>query len=164
MTTSVPMTERRQRGGFTLLELIVTLSIAAIFVGTAFSFTHPRSRKVAEKFDVELQVYVRDSRTSAREKDQSVYLHFTPDSIYRSSEASVPDEEPETGALPVPSGFELFFAEGSRWDKITKSTPYVHLFSRSGITEPFGIRFQNEDAEFDCRFDALSALPMEGDP
>ncbi|WP_411828014.1 Tfp pilus assembly protein FimT/FimU [Luteolibacter sp. AS25] len=155
------MTETPRRGGFTLLELIVTLSIVALFIGAALSFTHPRSRKIAEQFDAELQVYIRGARSLALQNDASVYLHFTPSSILLSPE--ITDAELSLGvpALAVPPDLELYSMSGSRWVRITKGSPYVQLFSRSGLTEPFQIRFRYEEADFEYSFDALSAMPVE---
>jgi len=158
-----------QSRGFSLLEIVITLSIIVLFMTSAASLITKRSNPELEEFTVQFTQLARNTKTLASKSDQSLYLLFTPSKIQQSYSKRGEDATPY-GSVKVPEGLSVFLKQkrtpaikNSKWKRVTNENKHEEywLFSRSGVCEPIEIKFVMGDSERQFEYDPLSAYPVE---
>jgi len=138
-----PCRRRPSSAGFTLLEIIIALSLVAILVSASVpylfdSFANSAGDRAAEAIAARAQ----ETRREAMETCQPRWLELTSAGIKE---------------LPLPSGWKLEVkglndarfhepAPGARWE-----------FTPAGICEPLELRIANGERQVTMAFDALTA-------
>lgn len=154
------MTKPSPNKGFTILEIIITLSVIALFIGASASFLHTKSSSELSEFNSELQNFIRDTKLSA-EREQSLYLHFSQDKIRRSRLAEIDKSTAIQHEIKIPAELKIAVKSDLVWQKVEKSFNHQWLFSRSGLVEPLSIRLSMNKSEFELDFNELTALPED---
>jgi prepilin-type N-terminal cleavage/methylation domain-containing protein len=144
------------RAGFTMLEIIVVMSIMVLIIGIGFAsfsfmddedpFQKP-AQKLTEmsKFAIQAAVLQHRSLTIAFDKKGFGLLGITmPDGSYYS----------------VPTGMKVFILRmGARdWEK---AEGHAWRFGEQGICEPIKIRFETQTGNRDLAFHPLTGAPVE---
>lgn len=150
--------------GFTLLEIIVVLSIIALFLSSAASFIVRSKETDFNVFSVDFQNYVRETKLLAQDSDESVYIVLTRDKIWRSHQETL-DASSQSDVLEVPEGIRVSMRrkEDGLW-RVTHSgnkKGVFWLFSRSGCCEVVEIKLNYGDSEYFYEYDYLTAYPKE---
>jgi len=146
-----------------LLEIIIVMSIIAMFVGAAASFAIKRENEEMLTLDREFRVLATTVKDTALSETKTQYIIFTHKGIWQ---ANSPDEEfdPSKPHLPVSPEIKLAIRYDEEWLAIDKnSDPQSWLFSASGICEPISLRIEAEDAITEYDFHPLTAKIIFGE-
>ena len=136
-------------GAFTLLEIIIALSLVAILVSASLpylfdSFASTAGDRAADNITKKVQ----ETRTKAMESGQHQKILLTSRGI---SDA------------PLPGGWSLQVKglNDSKFHAPTRNQSWD--FSPAGICEPISLRISSGDREVLLNFDALTAQPTHDD-
>jgi prepilin-type N-terminal cleavage/methylation domain-containing protein len=137
------------KGGFTLLEIIIALSLVAILVSASLpylfdSFASSAGERAADAITKKVQ----ETRSKAIESGERQQLVLTTHGI--------------TG-LELPSGWTLQVKglNDSKFHPPTRNQSWD--FSSAGICEPLSLRMSSGDREILLSFDALTGQPTHDD-
>ena len=143
---------RRALGGYTLLEVALVVAIIVLLVGAAVPLTSGFTREQRLRDAVrELLVFAKTARSDAMTTGRAAEVVFTKEgfTLQRSGGGSG-----ETFKLPPGMTYTLqpvaeerpLRPDGQRW-----------VFQPTGLCEPVAVRFAEDEAWFEVRFDALTA-------
>jgi prepilin-type N-terminal cleavage/methylation domain-containing protein len=136
----------RERGAFTLLEIIIALALVAILVSASLpylfdSFASAEGDKAA------------DAITQAAQETRKRAL----ESAHRES---LPLAAGKVGGVGLPPGWklEVMTLNDAKFHPPSKGQSWN--FSAAGICEPLSLRLSGGDRTITLRFDALTAQPI----
>ncbi len=143
---------RRALGGYTLLEVALVVAIIVLLVGAAVPLTSGFTREQRLRDAVrELLVFAKTARSDAMTSGRAAEVVFRKEgfSLQRSGGGSGETFKLSSGMTytlqPVAEERPLR-PDGQRW-----------VFQPTGICEPVAVRFAEDEAWFEVRFDALTA-------
>jgi len=159
-------TSTRSRKGFTLLEIIVTLSIIALFIGSAATLIAKRPNADLDNFILEFNQLARDSKVLAEKSGQARYLIFSRDTVLQ-VDRLVEEDRVVSKSLQIPSGLVMHVkkhtADGSNeeWVKISRQSKntVTWLFSRSGTCELIELKLAIDESDYSSKYHVLTAQP-----
>lgn len=148
---------RRKRGGFTLMEIIVVMSIMMLMIGigvASFSFVSnsdpfeepvARLRKMS-KYALQAAVIQHRSMKIAFDKTGFTLIGAT--------------DGGGGGSYTLPGGMKMQILHfgGKQWEKAENQ---VWPFGEQGICEPIRIRFLNDTDHVDLAFHPLTGVPLD---
>ncbi len=157
------------RRGFTLLEIVIVLAVAAVLIGSAMGLVvFSSSKRQLERKSSDIEVFAKRARTIAQLQQKPYALQFVPgkvrllpfaEAVGSESEmpsgrpvggarATEPESEPSTVAAPVYA--EILFDEdfgvfirrwaSDAWLPMNERQPQVWRFDPEGLCEPLGVR------------------------
>ena len=144
--------------GFTILELVIVLFIVALFAGSAMTLLVKSDNKEALNFEADFKNFVRDTKFYNIESKRTYYIFFDHERIWRSTEDSF-QFEPSLEHIPIPPNTLVSVNKNDSWIKVKKGAPARWLFSSSGISEPFIVRFSLDKTLVEIDFDEIAANP-----
>ena len=142
--------ERRlKEKGFTLLEIIIALSLVAILVTASLpylfdSFASAEGDKAADAIA---------EKAAATRKD----------AIEHSERRTLPLTAGGVGGVRLPGGWKLEVKSLNDARFHAPAKGQVWAFSAAGICEPLSLRIGNGDRQIVLEFDALTAQPLHGE-
>lgn len=152
-------------GGFTLLEILIVLSIIVLFSGLfALHFDSRRSEELIAPLGREFQSLVLKAkrRSFAYRRDQYLVIEDRSILLTESPRKSVPlngpverIKIPETVSLKIRS--RHLFGE----DDWIPANGFNWRFRRSGLNDPVSFRFSYDHSFLELDYDALTAVPAE---
>ncbi|WP_346189476.1 type II secretion system protein [Rubritalea halochordaticola] len=141
------------RQGFTLLEIIITLAIISLLMGSAFfAFSSDTSSRLAET-----EGQIEATATTALRRSASLgrphYAIIRHDAIWvtelldESADLSRIEPSAEISLVKIPAEITLSCKrEDNDWVQLTeRSDPIVWVFARSGICEVFSFMLEDEN-------------------
>ena len=136
----------RDRGAFTLLEIIIALALVAILVSASLpylfdSFASAEGDKAADA----ITEIAQETRRKAIEAGHRESLPLTAGKV---------------GVASLPSGWklEVMTLNDAKFHPPSKGQSWN--FSAAGICEPLSLRLSGRDGQITLRFDALTAQPL----
>jgi len=133
-------------GGFTLLEIIIALTLVAILVGASLPYLYDSYATSAGERSMEgITSLAQETRRQAMEKGEMCYLNI-------SSKGLGDHELPAGWVLEIKGLNDSKFhtpARDQRWE-----------FSSAGICEPLSLRLTHGDRQIVTTFDALTGQPV----
>lgn len=160
----------RPRAGFTIIEIVITLSIVALLIALAIGSTITLSHtRALEEPISKVQEYAKKARNLAILEQRPYMLEIMPHSVAIFSLVSSAGEAAGTfGAAQaaIPKGrvdyFELdpdVVLTVRRWRAPDFSPPgrQIWIFERSGLCEPLAVRADSAHGFIEVSFNALDA-------
>jgi len=171
-TRTVPVTaaSTRARGGFTIIEIVITLSIVALLIALAIgsTITLSHTRQLEEPIS-KVQEFAKKARNLAILEQRPYMLEITPHSVAIFSLVSSAGESAGTfGAAQAatPKGRVDYFEcdpdvvlTVRRWRAPEFAPPgqQLWIFERSGLCEPLAVRADSANGFIEVSFNALDA-------
>jgi len=174
------------RRGFTLLEIVIVLAVAAVLIGSAMGLVvFSSSKRQLERKSSDIEVFAKRARTIAQLQQKPYALQFVPgkvrllpfaEAVGSESEmpsgrpvggtrATEPESEPSTVAAPVYA--EILFDEdfgvfirhwaSDAWLPMNERQPQVWRFDPEGLCEPLGVRLTLGDSWVEQTYHPLTA-------
>ncbi|CAN5248232.1 hypothetical protein BH23VER1_BH23VER1_32230 [soil metagenome] len=167
-----PSNQRKQRRGFTIVEIVITIFIVSLLLGLVVLGTgsiagERRLREVTS----ELQQYARKARTQALLEQRAFQIVFTP-SFFSVQALQQVEEGMEFEQLFLAEGGanratelirytlpEGVWIEVKHWNEreLHPPKPDTWVFEHSGICEPFTVRVSSPDGFIEMVFHPLTA-------
>lgn len=132
-------------GGFTLLEIIIALTLVAILVTASLPYLFDSfAASAGERAMESINTMVQETRRQAIEKGESHRLKVTPGGL-------------EGVALPAGWTIEVKRLNDSKFHPPSRGQRWE--FSSEGICEPLSLRLINGDRQIMTTYDVLTAQP-----
>lgn len=153
------------RRGFSLLEILITLSIIVLFTGFfAFRFQSSAGEEALEEASQNLRFMALKAKRRAHSFRQDQFIHFTKSGFFLSEQRLwSEDVYIDTGILmesSVPKGVEMSVdGLGNRIDG--ESDSLVWTFRESGLNDPVEVLFTHRDGYAKLSFNALTGRAEE---
>jgi prepilin-type N-terminal cleavage/methylation domain-containing protein len=161
---------RRGRGGFTIIEIVVTLSIVALLIALALgsTITLGHTRALEEPIS-KVQEYAKKARNMAILEQRPYMLEILPHSVAVYSLVSTAGNTAGgfgAAQAATPKGRIEYFEfdpdvtlSVRRWRATEFSPPgrQVWIFERSGLCEPLAVRADSAHGFIEVSFNALDA-------
>lgn len=161
---------RRGRGGFTIIEIVVTLSIVALLIALALgsTITLGHTRALEEPIS-KVQEYAKKARNMAILEQRPYMLEILPHSVAVYSLVSTAGNTAGgfgAAQAAAPKGRIEYFEfdpdvtlSVRRWRATEFSPPgrQVWIFERSGLCEPLAVRADSAHGFIEVSFNALDA-------
>lgn len=147
--------------GFTLLEIVITMVIISVLLGSAALFFVGSSDESVEKLSRDTQLLAKKTMRSAKEKQRAYSIFITSKSVWAEPEMlNLEEAETSTSAIPIDDGIIISYLldEESGWQTISSNgATFVWSFSQNGLCEPLTLRFENDIAVDEVAFHPLTA-------
>ncbi|MFC5050024.1 type II secretion system protein [Rubritalea spongiae] len=147
--------------GFTLLEIVITMVIISVLLGSAALFFVGSSDEAIEKLSRETQLLAKKTMRSAKDQQRAYSIIITSKSVWAEPEMlNLEEAETSTIAIPVDKDITISYLldEETGWQRITNNdSPFVWSFSQTGLCEPLTLRFENNIAVDEVTFHPLTA-------
>ena len=183
MISAAKTTDRR---GFTLLEVVIVLAVAAVLIGAAMGLmVFSSSKRQLERASGEIEVFAKRARTIAQLQQKPYALQFIPGKVRllpfaetSGSELSMPSGRPVGGAPATepegePSGvaapvhdeisldadFAVFVRRwaSDAWLPMNERQPQVWRFDPEGLCEPLSVRLTLGESWVEQTYHPLTA-------
>jgi prepilin-type N-terminal cleavage/methylation domain-containing protein len=161
---------RRGRGGFTIIEIVITLSIVALLIALALGSTITLSHtRALEEPISKVQEYAKKARNMAILEQRPYMLEILPHSVAVYSLVSTAGNTAGgfgAAQAATPKGRIEYFEfdpdvtlSVRRWRATEFSPPerQVWIFERSGLCEPLAVRADSAHGFIEVSFNALDA-------
>ncbi|MGJ8671566.1 type II secretion system protein [Rubritalea sp.] len=149
------------RRGFTLLEIVVTMMIISVLLGSAALFFVGSSDEDVENLSRDTQRLAKKTMRSARDEQRAYSLFISPKSIWSEPEMidlEYVESRPNEIQIDEDITVSYLLDEESGWQRVsTNDTPFVWSFSQTGLCEPISLRFENDVAVDEVTFHPLTA-------
>lgn len=146
----------RPASGFTLLELVVVMSIMMLVIGLGFgSFAMLDDR---DPFAEPAQELTQMSRFAI---NAAVLQHRTLNIVFdKEGFGILGASSPEGSRFTVPKGMKVFILRmgGKNWEK---AEGHTWQFGEQGICEPIKIRFESKEGIRDLAFHPLTGMAID---
>ena len=159
-----PLNKRLQpRAGFTLLEIMVTMAIISIILGSAVLFLANQSNGELDKLAQQTQIMAKQTLRKAKLEERPFSIYITPREIWVQPENMPLDDEditPPKSSLIVPQGvrISLLTDPDEDWFTLAKNDdPFIWTFTQSGLCDSLEIQFEDDDGIQTIAFHSLTA-------
>jgi prepilin-type N-terminal cleavage/methylation domain-containing protein len=159
---------QRRRSGFTLIELVLAMSIVVMLIGmTVMAVGRTSIEKKFQEPAAKLKEFARRARNAAVLEQRPYQVEITPRSLVLTPQRFVgPDSGP--GAAPSSSqgNFERFDIDADvefavrRWNSKNfqpEGSSFVWKFQHSGLSEPITVRVEGAEGWIEMTFNTLDA-------
>jgi len=156
----------RKRKAFTLLEMVITMSIVSIIMASAFFIFKQNPSDTLQKIAPEIEALTFNANRSATKKNRAYYIIATHEKIFLSSTNSAngnsnseENSDTQLNSVSIPPDVFISFKreEEDTWTTISeRSDPLVWVVSRTGIAEKISLKLEYIDASFEITFDPLT--------
>lgn len=153
----------QRRAGFTLLEIMITMVIVSVLLGSAILFLAERSNGELEKLAQKTQILAKETLRNAKLQQRPFSIIISHKEIWAQPENWQLDDQNQPSANPtldVPEGISISLSTHSddEWFTLDKSDPpFIWTFTQSGICDPLEIRFENDGGIQTIAFHSLTA-------
>lgn len=172
----------RRRGGFTLLEIVIVLSLSGLIVGGSLAIMNGRS---SEQRLVEVSGKLEDLARRARTiavvqqtpyvvalTEEGFFLHpWVEDGLDEAEVAQLDLQLAETGVRRKPMRdkvlldedftFEVMRWGTTRWSPLSRGARQVWRFDPNGLCEPITVKFEFPDGWIQQEYHPLTASVRE---
>ncbi|HEY8960583.1 MAG TPA: type II secretion system protein [Luteolibacter sp.] len=174
------------RGGFTLIEMVMVLAIAAmVMAGAVGLMVYSSDQRQLERKSSEIEVFAKRARTVAQLQQKPYALQFVPGKVrllpfaetmgsetrmpsgrsVGGSRVTEPESEPSTVAAPVydeislEGDFTVFVRHwaSDAWLPMNERQPQVWRFDPDGLCEPLGVRLSLGESWVEQTYHPLTA-------
>jgi len=164
MTLALKTKSKNQTGGFTLIELVMTMLIAAILMGSAVMLLSKQTRDPFDEVELEISSVIREAKKKAIESGEARYIEagLTGFSISAVNHLDFGDGDSGAGrelAYKLPSGANLSYRrlEQAGWKSISSNSDLViWCVSRTGMLEKIYLRVEMDGGHAEMSFDPLT--------
>jgi type II secretory pathway pseudopilin PulG len=162
----------RSRRGFTLVEIVITMSIVMLLLGvTVLGIRSVSGERRLREVTSELKQYARQARTQAMLEQRAFQILFTP-TFFSAQALQLVEEGEEFEKLFIAEGEATRASELKRftlpegvqievkhWNEkeLRPPKPDTWVFEHSGICEPFTVRVSSDDGFIEMVFHPLTA-------
>lgn len=158
---------RNASKGFTLLELIATMLIISVVVGSSAFFLSQSDTSDISHLPRKIEALSKSSIAKARREKQTQYIIFTHDQIrvtqstLQDDQGKIANAESSKVSINLPKEVSIAVRKGNErhwtWLK-KKSDQVIWVFSMSGVCEEISVILKTEDAEYETSFHPLTGL------
>lgn len=154
---------------FTLLEMVITMMIISIVMGSAFFAFSTNVSNPLTSLAPEIETLSTKAVQASVSKNQTQYIILTSSKIVHTTLPQLPDEDsPQSliNQINVPSGVIINYRKSNQddWTTVSDRTdPIIWVISRSGISEQIELQLQFEDSAYEMSFDPITGNMNEED-
>jgi prepilin-type N-terminal cleavage/methylation domain-containing protein len=182
MTSAVRTTERERPPGFTLLEIVIVLAIAAVVMGGAVGLmVYSSDERVLRNASGEIELLAKRARTTAILLQTPYALEFREGIVKLMPLAEAGRDEKFTVGGRKIGGEEVREDDAERWEYVLeggmrvfmrrwnseeflstrKNTVHVWRFDPNGLCEPVSIKLELDDSWIEDSYHPLTATIRE---
>ena len=151
------------RAGFTLLEIMVTMAIISIILGSAVLFLTNQSNGALEKLAQQTQIMAKQTLRKAKLEQRPFSISISPKEIWvqpARMQFEGEDLQPHSPGLTVPDGVRvsLLTHPEEGWITLSKNDPpFIWTFTQSGLCDSLEIQFEDDTGVQTIAFHSLTA-------
>lgn len=153
----------KQRTGFTLMEIIVTLAIISTLIGGTIVMIANDGKDEITTITKDLQVLAKETLREAKLTERAQSIFITTEEIWAAPESDTSEDAAPTkgsSAIQIPEGVTVSYSySGSNsWSTLkNNNAPFVWAFTQTGLCDAVSIKFESEDAVSEMSFHPLTA-------
>ena len=179
---SAAKTSKHRRGGFTLIEIVMVLGIAAVIMGGAVGMMiYSSDERVLRDASGEIEMLAKRARTTAILQQTPYALEFRQGIVRMMPLAQAGRDEKKTAGGKNVGGTEVDEGGGERWEFVLengmeffirrwnssewlptgKNSIHVWRFDPNGLSEPVSVRLQLGESWAEDTYHPLTATIRE---